>query len=52
MLKGCNTEEELWEAVLNAYDGDLERVLENARLLWLRRYEGELWEPPKGETSD
>ena len=24
-----------------------ERVLENARLLWLRRYEGELWEPPE-----
>jgi hypothetical protein len=24
-----------------------DRVLENARLLWLRRYEGETWEPPR-----
>ena len=24
-----------------------ERVLENARLLWLRRYENQMWEPPK-----
>ncbi len=46
ILEGCETEEDLWEAVINAYDGDLERVLENARLLWLRRYEGEIWEPP------
>ena len=46
ILEGCNTEEELWEAVLNAYDGDIERVVENARLLWLRRKEGEIWEPP------
>lgn len=46
ILGDCNTEEELWEAVLNAYDGDIERVVENARLLWLRRKEGEIWEPP------
>lgn len=47
LLQDCNTEDDLWEAVLKAYDGDLERVVENARLLWLRRYENELWEPPK-----
>jgi 5'-3' exonuclease len=47
MLQDCDTEDELWDAVLKAYDGDLERVVENARLLWLRRKEGELWDPPK-----
>lgn len=46
LLQNCNTKEELWDAVVKAYDGDTDRVLENARLLWLRRYEGELWCPP------
>jgi DNA polymerase-1 len=46
MLQDCDTEDELWDAVLKAYDGDLDRVVENARLLWLRREEGQLWEPP------
>lgn len=46
MIEGCSTEEELWDAVLKAYDGDMERVVENARLLWLRRKEGEIWQPP------
>jgi len=48
MLQDCETEEELWDAVLKAYDGDLDRVVENARLLWLRREEGQLWQPPTG----
>jgi hypothetical protein len=26
------------------YDGDEARVIENGRMLWLRRYEGEIWE--------
>jgi len=47
MLQDCNSEKSLWEAVLKAYDGDKERVVENARLLWLRREKGEIWEPPK-----
>lgn len=47
MLQGCNDEKSLWETVLKAYDGDKERVVENARLLWLRREKGEIWEPPK-----
>jgi len=46
MLKHCKTEEELYKACVDAYDGDTNRVLENARLLWLRRYEGEMWTPP------
>lgn len=46
ILKGTETEEDLWQAVLDAYEGDVDRVVENARLLWLRRYEGEIWQPP------
>jgi 5'-3' exonuclease len=46
MLKYCKTEQELYEACVYAYGGDTDRVLENARLLWLRRYEGEMWTPP------
>jgi 5'-3' exonuclease len=46
LLQDCHTEEDLWTTVLKAYDGDTERLVENARLLWLRRYDNELWEPP------
>lgn len=46
MLQDCNTEEELFEECVKAYDGDVDRVIENARLLWLRREEGQIWEPP------
>ena len=46
ILSDCKTEDDLWEAVVKAYDGDLERVVENARLLWLRRRQDELWTPP------
>jgi 5'-3' exonuclease len=46
ILQGCETENELWDAVVKAYEGDVEHVLENARLLWLRRYEGEIWCQP------
>jgi 5'-3' exonuclease len=47
MLAECKTEEELYKACVDAYDGDVDRVIENARLLWLRRYVDQLWEPPE-----
>ena len=47
MLKGLSTEEELWDVCVEAYEGDVNRVVENARLLWLRREVGEVWIPPK-----
>ena len=47
ILDGITEEKDLYEAVVKAYNGDKERVLENARLLWLRREEGQMWEPPK-----
>lgn len=47
-LLGPETDKEtdLFDRVVEAYSGDVERVIENARLLWLRRYEGQIWEPP------
>ena len=47
LLADSVTDEEMYEECLRAYGGDEARVIENARLLWLRRYEGQLWEPPK-----
>lgn len=51
-LKGIEKTEELYEAVKKAYAnaGIEEQLLENARLLWIRRKEGEVWEPPKLKT--
>jgi DNA polymerase-1 len=46
LLAECDTVDSLWEACVKAYDGDTDRVIENARLLWLRREKGELWQPP------
>ena len=46
MLDGAETEEDLWKKCVDAYNGDVDRVIENARLLWLRRREDELWQPP------
>lgn len=45
ILKDCTNEEELLQAVLKAYDNDKDRVLENGRLLWLQRKEGDVWTP-------
>jgi hypothetical protein len=46
LVKDCKTEQELYDAVLKAYDNDTERVLENGRLLWIRRKPNEMWNPP------
>lgn len=44
--EGCTTVQEMYAKALEMYKGDADALLENARLLWLRRYEGEMWEPP------
>lgn len=38
---------EYYRACVKAYDGNSERVVENGRLLWIRRKSGEIWEPPE-----
>ena len=58
VLANCTTEEELYAAVLICYINhkpfmdypreDIEdMIVRNARLLWIRKEEGELWQPPK-----
>jgi len=51
MLAPCATEQDMFDVCLEAYEGDLDRMVVNARLLWLRRYEGQMWEPPSGITT-
>lgn len=46
ILDECDTEIKLWNTCVEAYEGDADRVIENARLLWLRREKDQLWEPP------
>ena len=52
MLEDCETEEDMYEVCLRAYSGDEDRVVENARLLWLRRHKDQLWEQPKCTSTD
>ena len=46
ILSCCRTEQELYSACVAAYAGNKERVIENGQLLWLRRTDGEIWQPP------
>jgi hypothetical protein len=42
----CKDEKEMYLAVLKAYEGNSERVLENGQLLWIRREPNQIWKPP------
>lgn len=46
ILAECINESELYQAVLKAYEGDQQRVSENAQLLWLQRSPNQVWTPP------
>jgi len=49
LLAGCETEQELYASVKKAYEAAKEppeRLLENGRLLWLSRFEGQRWSLP------
>jgi len=46
-LEKCKTEGQLFQVCIKMYNGNVARVIENARLLWLRRTPNEIWEPPK-----
>jgi len=46
ILEKCETELEMYKAVVDAYEGNLERVLENGRLLWILREPNQVWTPP------
>jgi hypothetical protein len=47
ILKGCKTEDQLFEAVLKAYDNDEEYLTEQAQLLWIRRKPNQVWKKPR-----
>lgn len=46
ILADATTEQELFDACLETYKDDLDALTENGQLLWLRREEGQLWQPP------
>jgi 5'-3' exonuclease len=46
LLKECKNENEMYLAILEAYEGNAERVLENGQLLWIRREQNQIWTPP------
>ena len=50
MLEECITEEDMYKVCVEAYENE-DRVIENARLLYLRRKENELWLPPNKRHS-
>lgn len=52
LLKECKNENEMYLAILEAYEGNAERVLENGRLLWIRRQPHQLWTPPSSLSLD
>lgn len=47
ILDGKTTEREMFAACVDAFGGCKERVIENVRLLYLRRSQGTDWEPSK-----
>jgi hypothetical protein len=46
LLENCTNEDDMFQTALKAYQGDLDALIENARLVFLRREEGQIWEPP------
>ena len=49
LIDECADELEMYDVVCRVYaDNDMghDRVIENGILLWLRRYEGQIWTPP------
>ena len=51
ILGDFDTDLAMYEAVLKAYDGDAERVLENGQLLWIRRRKDEICQPPTPSST-
>lgn len=52
MLEDAEDEADMYQRCVDAYEGNEDRVIENARLLWLRRTKDEpLWMPPKSNPT-
>jgi len=56
LLEGLNSIDDMYqvcrEAYMDAYDDGLAALIENARLLWIRRQPNEWWIPPWEEDLD
>ena len=50
LIQGCRNESDMWDIVRDQLGDD--RALENARLAWLRREVGQIWEPPTTRKSE
>ncbi|CAB4124527.1 Exo 5'-3' exonuclease (including N-terminal domain of PolI) [uncultured Caudovirales phage] len=50
ILEGSVTNQEMYQAVLKAYGGNKESLTKTAQLVYLRRKEGEMWQPPVKEN--
>ena len=48
ILNGRESAADMYSACIEAYSGDETRVIENCKLLHLRRTVGEIWQPPTG----
>jgi hypothetical protein len=47
ILKDCVSEQDMYQAVLKAYDNNEEYLCEQAKLLWIRRQPNQIWSPPQ-----
>jgi hypothetical protein len=50
LLECCDTGEDLFRRCVECYEGDYGRVIENCRLLWLRRHEEQDWKGTLNEN--
>jgi len=50
LIQGCRNELDMWDVVRDQLGDD--RALENARLAWLRREVGQIWEPPTTRSTE
>ena len=50
LIQGCRNESDMWDIVRDQLGDD--RALENARLAWLRREVGQIWEPPTTRSTE
>lgn len=51
LFDDCETETDLFNACVKAFDGSEDRVVENLQLLYLQRYRGDIWHKGKLDES-
>jgi hypothetical protein len=49
-LNHIESQDEMYDVVLQLYDGDKGRVLMNGQVLWIRQQEQQIWNPPNVEA--